>query len=484
MARFLRSPFLLRMMLWDRTTARRLTALALLALCTLAPRAAGAQVRERPIPFDSGGHILAITPPLAARLGLAPPAWPVSGDYVDARLYVVEDSTSRAVLIVRRQRDVLERYSLAPTQRLELAAAVNRGVVAQRAAGGPESLATRISDPVRGWFVVNQSVLGVALFAPAAAALTGNPAAGTAAYLAVAGGTFFFAAERARRIPVSSAENHLAWHGARHGAAAAGLAAYALGGENMDEKAVAGALLAGGIIGDVTGYRVARPMTDAEAHGVSHGAFVSSAIMAGTLGAANMWDNEGSSRAAAAIVLGAGIVGYPLGLRYARSRSYRVTAGDVGTLPVGEWLGAIAVASFIPEDADNEHLIAALVTGGFLAGAVGADRLLVRRFDYGESESRLLQLGTAAGAVVGLAIPVLAQSENPQAIFIPATVGGILGAILTHSLIAPARAGSAAGMRTGARSTSERVTLRFTRQNLFLARAGGRGLYPVLGVEF
>jgi hypothetical protein len=229
---------------------------------------------------------------------------------------------------------------------------------------------------------------------------------------------------------------------------------------------------------------MARPMTDAEAHGVSHGAFVASLAMAGIVGATNMWDNEGSSRAAAAIVLGAGIVGYPLGLRYARSKSYRVTAGDVGTLVVGEWLGASAVASLIPEDTDSEQLVAALLTGGFVGGAIAADRVFARSFDYGESESRLLQLGSAAGAVVGLAIPVLAESDNPQAIFIPATIGGVLGAILTHRLIGPERAGNARAMRTGARSTTERVAVRFTPQNLLLARAGGRGLYPVLGVEF
>jgi len=472
------------MTLTNCTTARRFVGLATLVLCTLVPRGAGAQVRERPVPFDSAGRMLSITPPLAARLGLAPPVWPVSGDYVDVRLYAVDDATGSAVLVVRRQREVLERYPLAAAQRLDLVAAVNRGVAAQRVAGGPDSLAMRISDPVRGWFVANQSVLGLALFAPAAAALTGNAAAGTATYLAVAGGTFFFAADRARRSPVSNAENHLAWHGARHGAAAAALATYALGGENVEEKAVAATLLAGGIIGDVVGYRMARPMTDAEAHGVSHGAFVASLAMAGAVGAANMWDTEGSSRAAAAIVLGAGIVGYPLGLRYARSQTYRVTAGDVGTLVVGEWLGASAVASLIPEDTDSEQLVAALLTGGFVGGAVVADRVFARHFDYGESESRLLQLGTAAGAVVGLAVPVLAESDNPQAIFIPATIGGVLGAILTHSLIAPERAGSARAMRSGSRPTTERVAVRFTPQNLLLARAGRRGLYPVLGVEF
>jgi hypothetical protein len=66
-----------------------------------------------------------------------------------------------------------------------------------------------------------------------------------------------------------------------------------------------------------------------------------------------------------------------------------------------------------------------------VGGAIAADRLLARRFDYEDSEARLLQLGTVAGAVVGLAVPVLAQSDNPSLIFGPATLGGLLGAIVT-----------------------------------------------------
>jgi hypothetical protein len=399
------------------------------------------------------------------------------------RLYAQDDSTGSAVLVVRRQREVLERYALTGAQRTELAAAVDRGVVAQRAAGGPDSLATQISEPVRGWFVANQTILGAALFGPAAAAVAGNAAGGTAAYLAVAGGTFFLAADRARRTSISGAENHLAWHGAIHGVVAASLASYAIGGENLDDKAVAGALLAGGIIGDIVGYRVARPMTDGEAHGVSHGAFVTAAIAAGTVGAANLWDTESSSRTAAALVIGAGVVGYPLGLRYARNTSYRVTAGDVGTLVVGELLGASALATLIPESTD-EQVVAAMLTGGFLLGALGADRILARPFDYGDSESRLLQFGTIAGAVVGLAVPVLAQADNPQVIFGPATLGGLVGAMVTHNFIAPAHANSRRPQRTGARSIPSRVAVHFTPQNLVLARSGRAGTYPVLNVQF
>ena len=455
----------------------------MLAMIAFAPARAHAQVREHPVPFDSAGRILSITPPLAARLALAPPVWPLTGDYLDARLYVIEDSAGSAVLVARRPREVLERYALTPAQRAALHSAVNAGVATQRMAGGPDSTDTRVSEPVRGWFVANQSILGVALFGPAAAALAGNAAGGTAAYLAVAGGTFFLAADRARRTSISAAENHLAWHGALHGAAAAALASYSIGGENADGKAIAGALLAGGVIGDVVGFSAARGMTDAEAHGVSHGAFFTALTGTGALVASGMWREEGSRRAATALVIGAGAVGYPLGLRYARNRRYRVTGGDVGTLFVGELLGASAVATLIPEGTD-EQAVGGVLTAGFALGALAADRLIVRRFDYQESEARLLQFGTLAGAVVGLAIPVLAQSDNPQLIFGPATIGGLIGAVMTHNIIAPAHANARFSERTGARALPSRLGVRFTPENLLLARGGRAGTYPVLNVRF
>jgi hypothetical protein len=457
---------------------------AAVAMLLMLPAAARAQVRERPVAFDSAGRILAITPPLAARLSLVPPVWPVTGDYVDARLYAVEDSAGATVLVVHRPREVLERWPLSTAQRNDLADAVNRGVVAQRVAGGPDSLATTLSEPVRGWFVANQTMLGAALFGPAAAALAGSASGGTAAYLAVTGGTFFLAADRARRTAISRAQNHLAWHGALHGAAAAALAAYSLGGEGMDDQAFAGALLAGGVLGDVLGYQIARPMTDAEAHGVSHGAFVTAGASVGTLVAAGRWRRESSRRISTALVIGAGILGYPLGLHYARNTSYRVTSGDIGTLIVGEVLGTSAAATFIPRRSDDEQTIAAALTAGFVGGAIAADRFIVRRFEYGEAESRQLQLGTVAGAVLGLAVPVLARSDDPLLLFGPATLGGLLGAVVTHGIISPDRANAALPRRSSARTMPSRVAVHVTPQNLLLVRSGREGTYPVLNVQF
>jgi hypothetical protein len=349
-----------------------------------------------------------------------------------------------------------------------------------RATGRGDSLPGHVSERTQGWFVGNQTLLGGLLFGPAAAAMTNNGAGGTAAYLAVAGGTFFLATAHARSHPVSTAENHLAWHGARQGAAMASLATYIVAGDEIDQTAGAAALLLGGIVGDVVGYRAARPMTDAEAHGVSHGGFASAAFVTGVMGTAGLLDDL--PRAGAAIPLAAMVLGYPLGMKYVRSAPYRVTAGDVGALVVGELIGVGALGALIPDD-PTDQVVGGLLTGGFALGAIVADQSLVRHFDYTESESRLLQLGTIAGGVVGLAIPVLAQSDNGHAIIGAATIGGLLGAIATHHIIDPAHAGSAA-RRTGSRETPSRVGVRFTPENLLLARSGPAGVYPILNLQF
>ncbi|MEO8562897.1 MAG: hypothetical protein ABI601_12520 [bacterium] len=454
------------------------------ALLLLSATAANAQVRERPIAFDTAGRIMSITPPLAARLRLAPPAWPASGDYLDARLYALDDAAGNAVLVVRRPREVLERYTLTGDQRSDLARAIARGSALAPDVG--REPASTVSEPVKGAYVLNQSLLGGLLFGPLTAAVTGDAAAGTAAYLLVTGGTFFLAAERVKSHAVSRAQNHLAWHLARQGAGAGYLIAYAAGGESADDKGFAAAMLVGGVVGDVVGDRLGRPLTDAEAHGLSHGAVVTSSLAAGLLGTAGLSDREGSKRTAAIAILGAQALGYPMGLRYVRGTPYRVTAGDVGTLVVGEALGLGAAATFVARDGTSSEAVSAALTAGFALGALVADRAAVRRYNYTDAESRLLQLGTVAGAVVGIAIPVLAQTESSPFYFGAATAGGVLGAIVTHGLLAPARATRerATPLRTGAVERPPRLDVRFTPQNLVFVQRRARGMYPLLDVTF
>jgi hypothetical protein len=470
-----------------RASRRHLSVACALALLLGASGRAQAQVRERPVPFDSAGRIMAITPPLASRLGLAQPLWPATGDYLEARLYALDDAEGSAVLVVRRPREVLERFPFSAAQRRELTSAVDRGVTGAPRGTGTEDMATTVSEPVRGGYVLNQTLLGGLVFGPAAAALTDDPAAGTAAYLIVTGGTFFMAAQRSKHGSVSRAQNHLAWHGARQGAGAAYLATYAIAGDDIDEKAFAAATLVGGVLGDIIGDRLGRPMTDAEAHGVSHGGVVLPVLVSGALGTVGLSRDEGPRRGLAAVALGAQALGYPLGMRYVRGPRYRVTAGDVGSLVVGEAIGVAAAVSIIGDnDGVSDEIAAGAITAGFALGAIVADRAFVNPFDYTDSESRLLQLGTLAGGVVALAVPVAAQANDARPYFAAATVGGLLGAVLTHRLLEPARASANGSLtrRTGLRARSQRFDVSFTPQTLIMASTGARGQYPVLHVDF
>ncbi|MEP7001730.1 MAG: hypothetical protein ABI969_14685 [bacterium] len=466
------------------------TRIAFIALATalvLTARRSEAQTRERPVAFDSAGRVNAITPPLAARLRLSAPSWPVTGDYVEARLYAIDDASSAYVLVVRRQREVLERYSMDAASRRELARAIETGNALAKAGGGPDAVPTFISEPVRGSFVVNQTVLGAVLFGPAASALIQEPTGSTAAYLAVTGGAFFLAANMTQTNSVSRAQNHLASHSALRGAIAAELLTYSATGADGG-RGYAGMLLAGGIAGDVLGFALGEPMTDAEAHGTTHGSTVAALLATGILGTTGLFDNNtAGARTGAAAIVGAGVLGYPLGLRYARSAPYRVTAGDVSTLLTSELIGVAAAGALVPKSSSPE-LTFGLLTTGFALGAFAGDQFFVRPFDHTESEARMVGYGSIAGALVAVAVPVLAQSDNGQVLLGAAALGGILGAMFTEQLIAPQRAGAGLGSTAPANSTNVRrtssVDVHFAPESVLLAGMGLKGNHSIVSLTF
>src|SRR5256884_8943348 len=83
-----------------------------------------AQVVERPVPFDNAGQVMVMTPYIAERAALRAPWWPVSGDFTEARLYTVNDSSY--VLTVGRRSGVVERYTLSVADRDAIRAIVSR----------------------------------------------------------------------------------------------------------------------------------------------------------------------------------------------------------------------------------------------------------------------------------------------------------------------------------------------------------------------
>jgi hypothetical protein len=245
-------------------------------------------------------------------------------------------------------------------------------------------------------------------------------------------------------------------------------------------------MLAGGIAGDVLGYRFATTLTDAEAHGVSHGATSMAALAAGVSGILDLYDNSGNGRGAAGAILGAGLVGYPLGLRYVRGAPHRVTAGDVGTLGTAELIGLAGAAAFISDD-PSATAVASLLTGGYLVGLVAGDRVWVRPYDFTVPEARLLQFGAIAGGLMGAAIPVLASVDDPRPVFAASAIGGVIGALVSMRNIEPRRAAGRNTVpeapRTGSR-TAPRFDVELSPQVALLARLGQRGHYPLMSVRF
>src|SRR5688572_5525608 len=337
-------------------------------------------VTESPAPFDSAGRIMTVTPPLAARVGLPSDVWPVTGDYEEARLY--SSSAGGYVLAVHRRGGTIERHAIAPDAREALRAAVSRGMAV---AGRPvsEERPELISEPARGAFVRNQMLIGALIYGPAAATFPEDGSERTAAYLLVTGGTFFALMAASRNIAVTRAQNHLATDGAYRGTFMARGLAFALDMAEDDAEAWAASALAGGIVGSIAGFRLGRGYTDSEARAATFGSTTLGGTTAGVLGALGVFDSDqNTDRVAVGAIVAAGLLGYPLGVRYPRSASYRVTAGDVMTLLPAGLVGAALAAT--PVANSDGRVISALATTGYLTGVLVGDRLLARRYDFTE----------------------------------------------------------------------------------------------------
>src|SRR5687768_14079065 len=129
---------------------------AAILLCIVAATHLGAQVVETPVPFDSAARVRSLTPALAQRFALGPPAWPVSGDFVAARLYSVSGGGN--VLAVERANGQVERYALADDQVAALKAAVEVALVAS-AGPVPAERPAEATLSARRAFARNQMIL-------------------------------------------------------------------------------------------------------------------------------------------------------------------------------------------------------------------------------------------------------------------------------------------------------------------------------------
>lgn len=404
---------------------------------------------ERPIPFDSAGRLLVITPALVSRLALAGPGWPVDYEFREARLFMT--STGARVLAVQRGDGAMVRYALADADAQSLsstleAAMRTRGQTAGLPAAGGNDV--ELSQPAGNAFVRNQTFLGLTAYGPATAALLSNSGgpASVGGYFVAAGSAFFVAANTVKNRNVTRAQNLLASHaGIRGGLAGAGIAAIA----NADGGPAYGAsILGGALVGTVAGYRFARGQSDGEAAASALIADLSAATTAGISTALGAFRNErdsmgfeigglrGRGKAALGGTIAAGLLGYAMGPQYARRAAYNVTAGDASVAFAGAAVGALA-ASAIPTGDDLETRTAAgVATAGLLAGFVLSDLLLVRKADRTAANGTLAQLGAAAGALMGGGVAVMAETQR-QGTLAFVSIGGALGLIAADRILEP-----------------------------------------------
>ena len=452
--------------------------LAVACMVTLASQAR-AQAVEHPEPFDSAGRVMAITPSIAARLQLLPPAWRVTGQFTEARLFSTSDSTF--VMVVTRPGGIVERYSVAPDERAYLMERTNTLPSSFRVT--PREITEAKGE--RRAFIRNQTLLGLGVYAPAAAiALSDDGAGQTAIYLLVAGGAYFGAATLSREIAITEQMNSLATHMASRGAAAGMGGAYAL---SLDNDGRAAGVLAASLLGTATGLRLARDMSAGDARAAGFGADATALVTFGLVvatdndldddvqGVDDINQDDGIGRTQVGTIVLAGLAGYPLGLMYARRATYNITSGDIGTLWVSGGLGILAASPFVVNSPDSPRLILGTLTAGFVGGLIAGDRLFVRRADHSTGEATLVTLGAAAGALMGGGVYVLVDRDtNHDALGLSlATLGAVGGVLATERAFPPD--GDAGRMAS---------RLKFNFGGALLAASGVRGTFPIARVAF
>ena len=394
--------------------------LASLVFVLSASAAVGAQAIETPIAFDSAQRVLAITPAVAERFHLSgAPAWLVLGDYREARLYSVEPGGG-FVLVVHRLTGALERYALAADARVALRDAVDAG---STTVGRPTADigVDVVSEPAGSAFARHQTLLGAAVYGPLAASLADGGSGPASLYLLVTGASFFISYGAAQSNSFTRAQNDLA---GSLGLAAGGIATllgYAATGDA--DKGIRAIALGSALVGTIAGVEIGRSLSDAEAHGATLGMLAAGATALSVTTIAGA-----SDRTSAATVAVVGALGYPLGVRYPRRASYTVTAGDIEATSTAGLVGALVGASVLGGiDSPTGTQIAAFLSTGYLGGLLAGDMLLARPFDLTRSQANIVSIGAFAGALVGVAAPVLARSDSPVFIFGAAATGAALG---------------------------------------------------------
>ncbi len=363
-----------------------------------------------------------------------------------------------------------------PKPRLELADSARRRAAPASAEAPPPAMradtgAAGVKGILRTSFVRNQTLLGIALYGPAfAATVTDAAVPGSAAYLVMAGGSFFAAAELSRDLQISEGMELLATRAPLRGAAIGAALLYAMTGK----REYAAGLFFGSILGTTGALTLGSRLTPGAAMGSMFGADAAATLAMSTMYALNT--DAGGARTRAAVGAGAAIAGMQLGAMYASYASYEVTAGDVQTLWASSLIGAAAAGAAVASGTPDTRTTTFTLIGGGLAGLVAGDRWLVRRYDHSRSEGSLVSVAGVAGALMGGGVAVLvgAGDRSNAATVALAAAGAVGGVVVAERWL---------GVRPDAgRRLSQRLTI--TPQSLALAAARVPGTYSIVSYSF
>jgi hypothetical protein len=287
-------------------------------------------------------------------------------------------------------------------------------------------------------------------------------------------------------MSISRAQTDLAFNMGHNILFAGSTIVYLLGGNS---RAQAAGAFVGGLAGVGLGLKIGKGMSESDAIGAAFGSDVGALIGFGTAialkgeGSCSFDAATGSSKcsearfgdkAVAAITLGSGLIGYPLGVLYPRNAVYNVTPGDIQTLWPSIGVGVLTGAALL-KDSPKQATVAAVLTGGGILGIVLGDRLFVRPSDHSRAEGGRVTLGAFAGGLMGAGIAALTNTDDPNThlVFGLAAAGTLAGAIITDKYIQP---------DPDARNPRLRVTFNPASIALIAARASGN--HSLINVEF
>jgi hypothetical protein len=121
--------------------------------------------------------------------------------------------------------------------------------------------------------------------------------------------------------------------------------------------------------------------------------------------------------------------------------SYGVTAGDVNAMQTAGLVGAAVGGALIGGGHPSPRKTGVVLGASYVAGLLVGDAAIARPFDLTTSDANLATVGAVAGGVMGLAIPLIAQTGNGSVISGSAAAGATLGMSLVFASTNFRRAG-------------------------------------------